>query len=328
MRLPALQSLPLERSTETPRPAIEKAARELETQFAHMLIKSMRATTGGDPLSGNNTTYREMYDQQLAKELTKGRGLGIAPMVVRQLERSAAPAMQAPVAGSLPLARPSAGFAMAQPLGSPGMPLSQGLHLAPSSSGVSMPAFAPAAAPVVPSASRAAADENCGPTTPLDCSSPEAFVKSLWPHAKKTAEQLGVSAKALIAQAALETGWGRRLVGQDRNVTSHNLFGIKATGWNGAKVSSGTHEYVNGVRQNVRDSFRAYASAADSFADYARLLGKSRYAEARGTGEDVHRFASALQRGGYATDPSYANKITAIANGATMRRALAGLDRG
>ena len=106
---------------------------------------------------------------------------------------------------------------------------------------------------------------------------------------------------------------------------SHNLFGIKATGWNGARVSSGTHEYVNGVRRNETADFRAYASAHDSFADYARLLGRDRYAAARGTGDDTHRFASALQHAGYATDPSYANKITAIANGSTMRRALAAL---
>ena len=68
--------------------------------------------------------------------------------------------------------------------------------------------------------------------------------------------------------------------------------------------------------------------SADSFADYARLLGRERYAAARGTGDDTHRFASALQHAGYATDPSYANKITAIAEGATMRRALAGLEKG
>lgn len=326
MRLPSTQPLSLDRSTGTDRPGIEKAARELETQFAHMLIKTMRATTGGDPLGGNNTTYREMYDQQLAKELTKGRGLGIAPMVVRQLERSLSPPSAAAPTGALPLAPPSAGFAMAQPAATPGMPLSQPLQLAPSTSGVSMPAAAPP--DFAPSPARATGDADCGPATPLDCSSPEAFVRSLWPHAKKTAEQLGVSAKALIAQAALETGWGRRLVGGDKGVVSHNLFGIKATGWKGAKVASGTHEYVGGVRVNMRDSFRAYASAADSFADYARLLGRERYAAARGTGDDVHRFASALQRGGYATDPSYANKITAIANGATMRRALAALERG
>ena len=151
MRLPATQPLPLERSTGASRPAIEKAARELETQFAHMLIKSMRATTGGDPLGGNNTTYRDMYDQQLAKELTKGRGLGIAPMVVRQLGGNASPAPAAP--GALRLAPPSAGFALAQPVGSPGMPLSGGLRLAPSSTGVSMPAVAPP--PVAPTTSPA-----------------------------------------------------------------------------------------------------------------------------------------------------------------------------
>ncbi|MFZ5655918.1 MAG: flagellar assembly peptidoglycan hydrolase FlgJ [Pseudomonadota bacterium] len=327
MRLPSTQPLSLDRPAGADRPGIEKAARELETQFAHMLIKSMRATTGGDPLGGNNTTYREMYDQQLAKELTRGRGLGIAPMVVRQLERSLSPAPAAIPAGGLPLAPPGAGFAMAQPVASPGMPLPQPLQLAPSSSGVSMSAAAPPDFNP-PASSPSPSDADCGPATPLDCSSPEAFVKSLWPHAKKTAEQLGVPARALIAQAALETGWGRRLVGGDRGVTSHNLFGIKATGWNGAKVASGTHEYVGGVRVNMRDSFRAYASAAESFADYARLLGRSRYAGVRGTGEDVHGFASALQRSGYATDPSYANKITAIANGATMRRALAALERG
>jgi peptidoglycan hydrolase FlgJ len=326
MRLPSTQPLSLDRPTGTDRPGIEKAARELETQFAHMLIKTMRATTGGDPLSGGNTTYREMYDQQLAKELTKGRGLGIAPMVVRQLERASTPAPMPGIGGPLPLARPTTGLAMAQPAHSPAMPLGQALQLSPTRSGVSMPAAAPLEFKAAPRPATGADD--CGPSTPLDCSSPEAFVKSLWPHAKKTAEQLGVSAKALIAQAALETGWGRKLVGGDKGVTSHNLFGIKATGWKGAKVASGTHEYVDGVRQNIRDSFRAYASAAESFADYARLLGKERYAQARGTGDDVHRFASALQKGGYATDPSYANKITAIANGATMRRALAALERG
>ena len=329
MRLPSTTPLSLDRPTGADRPGIEKAARELETQFAHMLIKSMRATSSGDPLSGGNTTYREMYDQQLAKELTKGRGLGIAPMVVRQLERATGAAATPGIGGPLPLARPAQGFAIAQPaLSQPAMSLQQTLQLAPASGGVSMPA----SMPVAPLPSRAldagkpSKTEDCGPATPLDCSSPQAFVRSLWPHAKKTADELGVSAKALIAQAALETGWGRKLVGGNSGATSHNLFGIKATGWKGAKVASGTHEYVDGVRRNIRDSFRAYASAAESFADYAKLLGKERYAQALGTGEDVHRFASALQKGGYATDPSYANKITAIANGATMRRALAALD--
>jgi len=192
------------------------------------------------------------------------------------------------------------------------------LTLAPTSHGVSMQATAPLAPP--PSAPA------CDSDAPLDCSSPEAFVRSLWPHAQKTAAELGVPAKALIAQAALETGWGRRLVGAGRSLNSNNLFGIKAGAhWIGQKVSAATHEFVDGVRVAQRAAFRAYGSAAESFADYAHLLGNPRYAAARGTGDDAHRFAQALQQAGYATDPSYAAKISAIANGPTLQRALASL---
>ena len=104
-------------------------------------------------------------------------------------------------------------------------------------------------------------------------------------------------------------------------MSSHNLFGIKAGGgWRGAKVESATHEYGDGVRTRARAAFRSYASAAYSFADYAQLLKRPRYAAALNAGGDVHHFASALQRAGYATDPSYAAKIGAIAEGATMVR--------
>ncbi|MFC0677092.1 flagellar assembly peptidoglycan hydrolase FlgJ [Lysobacter korlensis] len=331
MYLRSVTPLPLTPSTETPRARMEEAARELETQFAHMLIKSMRSTTGGDPLGGNNTTYREMYDQQLSKELTKGRGLGLAPVIMRQLERSTAPVPAALPAGPMPLRLPASPMSMSIALPSSGglnlaVPGNGAVSLAPTTSGVSIQA--PVAAPPLPAMPKAAPPGGvaCDPTTPLDCSSPEAFVRSIWPHAQKVAAELKVPAKALVAQAALETGWGRRLAGGNGQATSHNLFGIKATGrWLGEKVVSGTHEFVNGVRKNVRDAFRAYGSAGESFNDYARLISGSRYAAARGTGDDVHGFASALQKAGYATDPSYAAKISAIANGATLNRALAGL---
>ena len=324
--LPSAAGLPLTPSGGASRERIEKAARELETQFAHMLIKSMRSASFGDPLGGDNTTYRDMYDQQLAKELAKGRGLGLAPMIMQQLERSMGTG-SAPTAPDAPLPLPStnaapAGLPLSSPAAAP-MPLTAdgGLALAPSHSGVSMTALP--AASLAPPLAPADTTVVCDPAAPLDCSSPEAFVRSVWPHARKAAEELGVPAKALVAQAALETGWGRRLVGTGGDVTSHNLFGIKAgRSWDGARVSSATHEYVVGVRVSERANFRAYGSTAESFADYARLLQGSRYASARGTGDDVHRFASALQSAGYATDPSYAAKISAIANGATLRRAL------
>ncbi|QSX77621.1 flagellar assembly peptidoglycan hydrolase FlgJ [Agrilutibacter solisilvae] len=324
MRLPSTHAIALEPAQGSSRSRIEQAARELETQFAQMLIKSMRSATPGDPMLGGNTTYREMYDQQLARELGKGRGLGLAPMIVRQLERSTQQAASATTTPSsptfLPLARPAAPMPLAAPVS---VDLSASpLALAPTRSGVSMPAFA-AVAPTFDTPPAPSTQPACDPNAPLDCSSPEAFVRSIWPHAQKTAAELGVPAKALVAQAALETGWGRRLVKRGGE-TSHNLFGIKAgSRWSGQRMSASTHEFTNGVRHTERADFRAYGSAADSFADYARLLGKDRYAGARGTGDDTQRFASALQKAGYATDPSYAAKITAIANGATLNRALA-----
>jgi flagellar protein FlgJ len=323
MRLPAATALPLQRTEATPRARVEEAARGLESQFAQMLIKSMRSASPGDPFGGDST-YRDMYDQALAKELTKGRGLGLQPMIVRQLDGRANASAQAP-AGPLPLR--ASGGSMALPAADTpsGLPLPAGLRgdsltLAPASSGRSMQAMAAPRPPML-------APQTCDENAPLDCSSPEAFARSVWPHAQKAAAELGVPAKALVAQAALETGWGRRLAGRNGAATSHNLFGIKAGGsWRGGKVESATHEYVDGQRVSARAAFRSYGSPADSFADYTRLLQHPRYAQARGTGGDVHHFAKALQRAGYATDPAYAAKIVAIADGATMRRALAGLE--
>ena len=317
MRLPATSAFDLAPSRATPRADIEKAARELETQFAQMLIKSMRSASPGNALGGD-TRYRDMYDQQLARELSKGRGLGLAPMIMRQLEGGLASEAAAPGATPMPLARAEA----APPL--PLAPAAGGmLPLAPSRSGVSMPALAPQPQP--PAAARATGAADATTPDQLDASSPEAFVQSIWPQAQKAAAELGVSPKALVAQAALETGWGRRLAG-GKDASSLNLFGIKAGGnWKGARVDARTHEFVGGKRVDEQAQFRAYGSVADSFTDYARLIGKPRYAAARGAGHDVQRFASALQQAGYATDPSYAAKITAIANGATLNRALSAI---
>lgn len=303
----------LTRESGSSRAQMLSAAQALESQFAQMMIKSMRSTSMGNSLfPGENSTFRDMHDQRLAQEMTKGRGLGLAPLIMRQLEASQP-------GGAVIPAGPTSPLPLNPALGGGALPLAQtrsGLSLQAMPSSLLPPQLRQAVADV---ASQAATEvDDAGP---VDGSSPERFVASIWPHAQRTARELGVPAKALVAQAALETGWGRRLVG-GRGGQSHNLFGIKATGWNGRSVDSGTHEYVNGTRVNQRDRFRAYGSAAESFADYARLLGRPRYAAARGNA-DVRGFASALQQAGYATDPAYANKITAIAEGGTMQRALA-----
>lgn len=340
--LPSSTALPLARPDRSSPERIEHAARELETQFAHMMIKSMRSASLGDPAGSAEGTYRDMYDQQLAREITKGPGLGLAPMIRRQLEQSAGGAQPLPAtpAGGLPLHGTHAGH-LPLPAATPAPTTLAGgttLALAPTRNGNALQAIAPpplpamhrsaparasqAYASISPAAGTAAPATQCD-AGDVDCSSPEAFVRSIWPHARRTAEQLGVPTRAVVAQAALETGWGRHIAGDQAG--SNNLFGIKATGWDGARVSSGTHEYANGAMHREQASFRAYDSVADSFSDYARLLHNPRYSAVRAAGGDVGRFADALQRAGYATDPAYADKIRTIANSQTMQRALASL---
>jgi flagellar protein FlgJ len=142
------------------------------------------------------------------------------------------------------------------------------------------------------------------------------FLDAILPAAEKAAAQLGVSPRNLIAQAALETGWGRHMPRSADGRLSFNFFGIKATGsWRGGSVASSTTEVLQGRAQRMVERFRAYSSIEESVADHARLIGRSRrYQAVRGTGDDALAFGTALQRGGYATDPGYARKIAAVAD--------------
>jgi peptidoglycan hydrolase FlgJ len=208
-----------------------------------------------------------MFDDQMAVQLSKGKGLGLADMLIRQLTTVGSPS-PAP-------ARASATF--------------ESVRQTEQSSSTST--HAPVA------------------TSKTD------FVRSMLPHAERAARELGVDPHALVAQAALETGWGKSVPCNANGECSFNLFGIKATGrWNGESVSVPTIEFEEGIPVRKAERFRVYSSAADSFQDYASLIRNNpRYENALGTGSDVASFASALQQGGYATDPTYADKIVRIA---------------
>ncbi|MFN4262398.1 MAG: glucosaminidase domain-containing protein [Thioalkalivibrionaceae bacterium] len=143
-------------------------------------------------------------------------------------------------------------------------------------------------------------------------SGPDEFVTSLRPYAERAAAALGVDAATLLAQSALETGWGQRLPsGGGRS--SFNLFGIKAHGgWNGAAVTNGTFEVRDGVVQRETARFRAYASPEHSFRDYVDFLRTNpRYRDALKAG-DGERFIRGIHHAGYATDPAYADKVLSI----------------
>ncbi|HET8905296.1 MAG TPA: flagellar assembly peptidoglycan hydrolase FlgJ, partial [Saccharospirillum sp.] len=146
--------------------------------------------------------------------------------------------------------------------------------------------------------------------------SPEAFIESLLPHAEQAAQRLGVEPRILVAQAALETGWGRSMIKDDQGANSFNFFGIKADQrWQGAVADTQTHEYVEGNRISIRDAFRAYEDPSQSFNDYVDFLKNNpRYQAALDQVDDPERFVRSLQSAGYATDPEYANKILRIAS--------------
>ena len=141
-----------------------------------------------------------------------------------------------------------------------------------------------------------------------------AFVDQMSAAAQAASNRSGVPAKLILSQAALESGWGQREILRPDGTTTHNLFGIKAGGnWHGEVVNVMTTEYDDkGVPHKVEQPFRAYKTYADSFADYASLIGNSgRYSEVT-TAPSAEEAARRIQTAGYATDPSYADKLISI----------------
>jgi peptidoglycan hydrolase FlgJ len=266
--------------------ALKEAAQQFESLFTGMVLKSMREANFGDSLFGSDQEdmYQDMYDDQIASEISKGRGLGLADRLVQQLRRS----------------------------GLPGT--TQGSSGTSGTSGTSAASGTSSAAAATTSTST---DSSC-PSTAQQLQ----FAQSLWPEAQQAAKQLGVSPVSLVAQAALETDWGRSMPRTAGGSSSNNLFGIKAgAAWSGSSVQSATQEYDSGTATAVKAQFRSYSSPSQCFQDYVSLLqGNPRYAGALGTGANTQAFATALQSGGYATDPAYASKLGAVAN--TLTRSL------
>ncbi|MDQ1832911.1 glycoside hydrolase family 73 protein [Massilia scottii] len=148
-----------------------------------------------------------------------------------------------------------------------------------------------------------------------DGSEQQAFLEQIAPWAREAGERLGVAPQLVSAHAALESGWGQRPLRQAEGATTHNLFGIKAgASWQGEVADNATTEYEHGAAVKKTERFRSYPDQGAAFRDYAQvLLDNPRYAAAIGTGTDARAFAEGLAKGGYATDPAYAAKLTRLA---------------
>ncbi len=279
--------------------SLDRVASQFESLFVQMMVKQMRQASFGDGLFDSERTkfYQEMYDQQLSVHMAESGGLGIGKMLKQQL---GAPAQAQGEAGfGLDLYRNRTAVAA--------VPLQQLKSLAPS----------PVELQQTPAT----------PEVALDIDSPETFVQGLWQPAADAAASLGLEPQALLAQAALESGWGGHVMQAGDGSSSHNLFGIKADQrWDGDRVRVETLEYVDGVAVKRRESFRAYDSFDESFQDYVAFLRESpRYADALASADDSQAYFGALQQAGYATDPAYAEKIMRVMQGSEMKQAVAGL---
>ena len=280
----------------SPQEGMKQASKQFEVMFMQMVLKSMREATPSDGMFGSQQEkmYTSMLDQQLAQNLS-GRGLGLAEAMFAQLNRTAGGADVQPAA--VPVDK--------QP-GMPGAAVSRALQ--PVASAIAPAVRTPDLSLYETATAQASLSRSALPQAHV-----EQFVSRMLPAAQRASEATGVPAQLIMAQAALESGWGRREIRAEDGQTSYNVFGIKADrSWKGPVVETMTTEYVNGVAQKGRASFRAYGSYDEAFSDYARfLVTNPRYANVLST-QDPAEAAHGLQRAGYATDPHYGGKLVRI----------------
>lgn len=263
-----------------PQGNLKQVAQQVEGMFVQMMLKSMRAALPQFFFNDTATTeiYTSMYDQQIAQQMSQ-KGLGLADMMVKQM--SNANAVPSETAGTAPMALDNE---VLQTL--PNQALEQMIRRA-------VPKAPPVAAPL---------SLNNGN-----------FVARLSMPARAASEQSGIPHQLIVAQAALESGWGQREILTADGTPSYNLFGIKAGGnWKGPVTEITTTEFEQGVAKKVKAKFRVYDSYFSAIADYVKLLTNNpRYASVA-EASTPEQAAHELQRAGYATDPQYASKLVSV----------------
>lgn len=308
---------------ERPDVAAKAVAQQFDALFINQLFKQMREgmSEGGMLDSSPGRMYASMLDQQMAQSMAT-RGVGVADMLLRHLQRTGA---TTPAAAG-PAALQTSGGTSPSTADSPMSSVVTKVRYVDASGAVTAPRPGlEARVKTALEALRLQAEGKSVPrieTTANDTTSTSTqrkgrvaqFFDKLADHAAEASRVTGIPAKFILGQAALESGWGRSEIRTAGGGASHNLFGIKATGgWKGPVTEVTTTEYINGVAQKVKEKFRVYSSYAEAFTDYARLLTENpRYSRVVNNATDVKSFAQGLQNAGYATDPNYANKIMQI----------------
>ena len=305
--------------------ALKEVARQFEAIFLSNVLKGMREAKLADGIMDNDQSkfYNELYDQQLAVHLSGKPGVGLADLIVKQLGHGQ-PDNDQPDNAKLGIEDYLNRSASAQKT------LSQHPHAVAkqvsskvdsqvdtdtAGSQIIINAYLHDNSPLNEMIEIPLKDDQAQPIQ-----SAEEFVRQLHPYAEQAARELGVEPKVLLAQAALETGWGRSVIKNGNGGSSFNLFNIKASkAWQGKQVQVSTLEFEQGIAKKVNAGFRSYASFQESFQDYVDFIKSNpRYGDALKQAGNGERYLHELQQAGYATDPIYANKVMSIYNGNTM----------
>lgn len=291
--------------------ALRAVAQQVDALFMQMMLKSMRdaSAASGESDSNEMSMYQDMFDKQIALTMSQHQGLGLGSLLTRQISSQAAAALPAP-SDSKRTTGTSAAAAAATGASSVG-------RTVPTSP---MP-VGPAPSRGVPA--KGTPSGTAAPPTSMTQSASD-FVDQVLPTLRVAAQSLGLNPLGLLAQAALETGWGKRMPRTADGRLSLNLFGIKADeNWAGARATARTVEYSGGTASLKHTAFRAYGSIEESVKDFANLLQNSpRYRQALNAGADAHGFVQSMGGSGYATDPEYGNKLSEILNSGALRAAL------
>mgnify|MGYP000400669578 CR=1 FL=1 len=321
--------------------ALTKAAEHFESIFIGMMLKSMRNANAvfeeGNPMHSNTTKFfRDMYDQQLATDMASQGSLGLANIIVQQLSNDTdnfKAASQLRNDGDMQRhtfglgTKPTDSEELQATANSVSSTKEPQHNQAPGLLSELQQSFRQPLQQVGLQTSSPPSMSNSKKAVP-DFDSPSDFITRMWGYAKKAATEIGLNPSVMIAQSALETGWGKHIIKDKHGESSFNLFNVKAhRDWQGEKAAQSTLEFEDGVAVRKVEPFRVYRDFSESFNDFVDFLrSNQRYQPALKKVGNEEQFLQELQGAGYATDPNYADKIINILNSDTFKNSIGKLD--
>ncbi|MWP49009.1 MULTISPECIES: flagellar assembly peptidoglycan hydrolase FlgJ [unclassified Gilliamella] len=283
--------------------SIRQVAEQFETLFINMMMQSMRKAVPESGLFNHSATqlFTSMFDQQIAQQAA-GKGFGLADIITKQLSHHASPSTKINLQSNTN--NTSQNLSLAQSL------------FSDISANISPQALGQMLYRQHKTNLATNSTNELSLKTPIKDGKDEHIVKFVteWLEpAKQAAKHSGIPYEIIIAQAALETGWGQKQIKTENNQSSHNYFGIKATrSWQGGSTQLTTQEFINNKMIKIKDQFRVYNSKQHALTDYINLLTNNPRYRAVVNALDARTAAKALQEANYATDPNYSDKLIQI----------------